>query len=189
LGSAAPNFALPDAVSGKMVTLDHFASSPALLVMFLCNHCPFVKHVRAGVAQLARDYRAKGVGIVGISTNDVQSHPEDSPAKMAEEARAAGYVFPYLYDESQAVAKAYRAACTPDFFLFDKDRRLVYRGQMDDSRPAKYLEGKEIPVTGSDLRAALDATLGGTALTAKQFPSMGCNIKWRPGNEPDYYSH
>jgi peroxiredoxin len=189
IGSDAPNFSLPDAVTGKTVTLDHFASAPALLVMFICNHCPFVKHVRAGIAQLARDYKATGVGIVAISSNDIATHPDDSPAKMAEEARVADYTFPYLYDASQEVAKAYRAACTPDFFLFDQERKLVYRGQMDDSRPSKYLDGKEIPVTGSDLRAALDATLAGKPVSPTQYPSMGCNIKWKAGNEPDYYNH
>jgi peroxiredoxin len=182
LGTQAPDFRLPDA-NQKMVSLSDFKGAPALLVMFLCNHCPYVKHIRAGLAQLARDYRSRGVGIVGINSNDVVNYPADSPALMAAEAKAAGYLFPYLYDETQAVARAYRAACTPDFYLFDQHRRLVYRGQMDDSRP-----GSKVPVTGKDLRAALDAVLAGKAVSGKQKASMGCNIKWKPGNEPDYFS-
>src|ERR1043166_7382828 len=154
LGTAAPDFRLPD-TNGKTVSLADFKGKP-ILVMFLCNHCPYVKHIQAGLAQLGRDYLPRGAAIVGISSNDVVNYPADSPEKMKDEARAAGYTFPYLYDESQAVAKAYRAACTPDFYVFDKDRKLVYRGQMDDSRPNS---GK--PVTGTDLRAALDAALAG----------------------------
>jgi peroxiredoxin len=184
LGSAAPDFALPDAVTGKTVALADFTSAPALLVVFMCNHCPYVKHIRAELARLGREYQSRGVAIVGISSNDVASHPDDSPAKMAEEARAAGYTFPYLYDESQAVAKAYRAACTPDLFLFDAARKLVYRGQFDDSRPRVE---QPLPVTGRDLRAALDALLVGQPLPADQKPSLGCNIKWKPGNEPEYF--
>lgn len=183
LGTTAPAFSLPD-TQGKNVSLADFSAAPALLVMFICNHCPFVKHIRTGLAQLARDYQARGAAIVGISSNDVGSHLDDSPEKMAQEARDAGYVFPYLYDESQQVAQAYRAACTPDFFLFDRDKRLVYRGQLDDSRP-----GNGIPVTGGDLRAALDAVLAGKAPAAEQKPSIGCNIKWIAGNEPDYFPH
>ncbi len=183
LGTVAPAFSLPDVVSGKAMTLDDFAGAPALLVMFICNHCPFVKHVRAELARLGRDYQGgapgKGVAMVAISSNDAQAYPDDSPVKMAEEARAAGYSFPYLYDETQAVARAYSAACTPDFFLFDAQRRLVYRGQLDDSRPSKYLDGKEIPVTGADLRAAIDAVLAGKPVKAEQRASMGCNIKWK----------
>ncbi|MBC7835806.1 MAG: thioredoxin family protein [Phycisphaerales bacterium] len=181
LGTAAPDFALPDAVSGEQVQLSHFQDSRALVVMFICNHCPFVKHVRAQLARLAPDYQTKGVGIVAISSNDVKNYPDDSPAKMKTEARDAGYTFPYLYDESQSVAKAYKAACTPDFYLFDAAKKLVYRGQLDDSRPSN---GK--PVTGADLRAALEAVLAGKPAKPEQWPSIGCNIKWKPGNEPGY---
>ncbi|MGH7131496.1 MAG: thioredoxin family protein [Phycisphaerales bacterium] len=186
LGTPAPDFALPDATqNGKIVTLADFTGKPALLVMFLCNHCPFVKHVRAQLAQLGRDYQPKGVGIVAISANDIASHPDDSPEKMALEAKVAGYTFPYLYDESQSVAKAYSAACTPDFFVFDAQHRLVYRGQLDESRPSKYT-GRDVPVTGKDLRTALDAALAGKPPVTTQYPSLGCNIKWKPGNEPEY---
>ena len=181
LGTKAPDFRLPE-TNGKTVSLSDFKSAPALLVVFLCNHCPYVKHIRAGLAQLARDYLPRGVGIVGISSNDIANYPADSPALMAEEAKAAGYLFPYLYDETQAVAKTYRAACTPDFFLFGPDQRLVYRGQMDDSRP-----GNDIPVTGQHLRAALEAVLAGKPVSPRQKSSLGCNIKWKPGNEPDYF--
>jgi peroxiredoxin len=180
LGTAAPDFSLPD-TDGNAVTLANFQGRP-LLVMFICNHCPFVKHIRGELARLGRDYQSRGVAIVAISSNDVSGYPADSPENMKQEAKAAGYSFPYLYDESQAVAKAYRAACTPDFFLFDKDHRLVYRGQLDDSRP-----GNNIPVTGKDLRAALDAVLAGNPVPPNQKPSIGCNIKWKPGNEPDYF--
>jgi len=181
LGTKAPAFRLPD-TGGKTVSLADFNGAPALLVVFMCNHCPYVKHIRSGLAQLARDYQPRGVAVVGISSNDVANYPADSPAKMAEEAKAAGYIFPYLYDETQQVAKDYRAACTPDIFLFDKDQRLAYRGQMDDSRP-----GNGLPVTGKDLRAALDAILAGKPVPPAQKPSIGCNIKWKPGNEPDYF--
>ena len=181
LGTAAPDFKLPD-TNGKTVSLADFQDKPALLVLFICNHCPYVKHIRAGLAQLARDYLPRGVAIVGINSNDVANYPDDSPARMKEEVKSAGYLFPYLYDETQAVAKAYRAACTPDIYLFDKDRKLVYRGQMDDSRP-----GNGIPVTGKDLRAALDAVLAGKPVSPNQKASMGCNIKWKAGNEPDYF--
>ena len=182
LGTQAPAFRLPDP-SGIIVSLADFKRAPALLVVFMCNHCPYVKHIRDGLAKLARDYRSKDVAVVGINSNDVESYPADSPAKMAEEAASANYVFPYLYDETQVVAKAYRAACTPDFYLFDKDQRLVYRGQFDDSRP-----GNGLPVTGKDLRAALDAVLAGKPMPLNQTPSIGCNIKWKPGNEPGYFS-
>ncbi len=182
LGTNAPDFRLPDTVSGKTIALADFAVAPALLVAFICNHCPFVEHIRAGLAQIGREYQARGVAVVAISSNDVGTHPQDGPAKMADEARAAGYTFPYLYDETQAVAKVYRAACTPDFFLFDTSRRLVYRGQLDDSRP-----GSGLPVTGADLRAALEAVLAGKAASPNQKPSIGCNIKWKPGNAPDYF--
>jgi len=178
LGTTAPAFALPDTVSGKTVALDSFKGKP-LLVMFLCNHCPFVKHVRAELAKLGRDYGPKGVAMVGISSNDAASYPQDGPAEMAKEAAEAGYSFPYLYDESQAVAKAYSAACTPDFFLFDAGKKLVYRGQLDESRPKNGL-----PVTGKDLRAALDAVVAGRPVAQQQMPSIGCNIKWKSGNGP-----
>ena len=181
LGTSAPDFKLPD-TNGNVVSLSDFTGKPALLVMFICNHCPYVKHLRDALAQLAREYQPRGVAVVGISSNDVENYPEDGPAKMAEEAKAAGYTFPYLYDASQAIAKAYRAACTPDFFLFGPDCRLVYRGQFDDSRP-----GNGIPVTGKDLRAALDLLLAGRPASADQKPSLGCNIKWKPGNEPEYF--
>lgn len=183
LGTVAPDFSLPD-VDGKPVSLADFRGSPALLVMFICNHCPFVKHVAAELAKLARDYQAKGVAIVGISSNDIEAHPADSPAKMKEEAEFRGYTFPYLFDATQQVAHAYHAACTPDFFLFDSEQKLAYRGQLDASRP-----GSDIPVTGTDLRAALDALLAGEFVTTEQRASLGCNIKWKPGNEPDYFSN
>ena len=181
LGTVAPDFRLPDP-GGKLVSLADYRGAPALLVLFICNHCPYVKHLREGLAQLGRDYSARGVAIMAISANDAVNYPEDSPARMAAEAQSAGYTFPYLHDESQAVARAYRAACTPDFFLFDKTRRLVYRGQFDDSRP-----GNAVPVTGKDLRAALDAVLSGQPVAPTQKPSLGCNIKWKPGKEPDYF--
>ncbi len=178
LGTKAPEFSLPN-VDGRQVSLADFADSPALLVVFMCNHCPYVKHVAEGLAKLAREYQRRGVAVVGINSNDVANYPDDSPAKMAEEVRVRGYTFPYLYDETQEVAKAYGAACTPDFFVFDREQKLVYRGQMDSSRP-----GNGVPVTGEDLRAALDAVLEGKPVPSRQKPSLGCNIKWRPGNEP-----
>lgn len=181
LGTKAPDFTLPNPEGGS-ISLGQFRGAPALVVMFLCNHCPFVKHIRAGLARFARDYSPRGVAIVGISSNDATSYPADGPQKMAEEVRNAGYTFPYLYDETQAVAKAYRAACTPDFYLFDKEQFLVYRGQFDDSRP-----GNSLPVTGKDLRAAVDAVLAGQAIPEVQKPSIGCNIKWKPGSAPDYF--
>ena len=181
LGTTAPDFSLPD-TNGKTVSLADLKDSPALLVIFICNHCPYVKHIRAGLAQLARDYQPKRVAIVGINSNDAANYPKDSPARMKEEVKSAGYIFPYLYDETQAVAKAYRAACTPDIYLFDRNRKLVYRGQLDDSRP-----GNGIPVTGKDLRAALDAVLAGKPVPPSQKASIGCNIKWKSGNEPDYF--
>ena len=181
LGTAAPDFSLPDA-GGKTVSLSDFADAPVLLVIFMCNHCPFVIHVAAGLAELAREYRQRGMAVVGINSNDVANFPDDAPAKMAEEVEHRGYTFPYLYDETQEVAKAYRAACTPDFYVFDKDRKLVYRGQMDSSRP-----GSSIEVTGEDLRAALDAVLAGRPVAEEQRASIGCNIKWKAGNEPDYF--
>jgi peroxiredoxin len=188
LGTPAPAFSLPDTVSGRTVALRDFARSDALLVMFICNHCPYVKHVRAELARLGRDYgvggsasRGRSVGIVAISSNDAAAYPDDAPDKMAAEAREAGYTFPYLYDESQKVARAYGAACTPDFFLFDGTMKLAYRGQLDDSRPKVETP---LPVTGKDLRAALDAVLRGQSPSANQVASLGCNIKWKPGNEP-----
>jgi peroxiredoxin len=181
LGTKAPDFRLPD-TSGKTISLADFKAAPALVVVFMCNHCPYVKHMREGLAKLARDYQPKSVAMVGISSNDVANYPDDSPAKMAAEAKSAGYVFSYLYDESQEVAKAYKAACTPDFYVFDKDQRLVYRGQLDDSRP-----GNGMPVTGKDVRSALDSVLAGKSVSPTQKPSIGCNIKWKPGNEPEYF--
>lgn len=182
LGTPAPDFSLPDVVTGKTVSLAGFKNSPALLVMFICNHCPYVKHVQAGLTQMAKDFQARGVAVVGLSSNDVRNYPEDSPEKMKEEARRAGYSFPYLYDESQSIARAYRAACTPDFFLFDGQRKLVYRGQMDGAR-----HGNNVPVTGNDLRAAVDSVLAGKPVASNQIPSLGCNIKWKPGQEPEYF--
>jgi peroxiredoxin len=177
LGTSAPDFSLPDVVSGRTITLASFAGDTALLVMFICRHCPFVKHVQDELARLGIDYRGRGVGIVAISANDVATHPDDAPHLLKEMAEELAFIFPYCYDETQEVAKDYRAACTPDFFLFDKERRLVYRGQLDDSRPDN---GK--PVNGRDLRAAIDAVLFGRAVGADQRPSIGCNIKWKQGN-------
>lgn len=182
LGTPAPTFDLPEPATGRTVTLTDFQNAPALLVIFMCNHCPFVKHLRQGLAQFAREYQDRGLAIVAVSANDVANYPEDSPARMVEEARVFGYPFPYLYDETQVVAKAYRAACTPDFFLFDAGRKLVYRGQFDGSRP-----GNNLPVTGADLRAAADAALAGQPVSSNQKPSIGCNIKWKAGNGPEYY--
>jgi peroxiredoxin len=174
LGTMAPDFRLPDP-NGKEISSDEFKGAPALLVMFLCNHCPYVKHIRSGLAEFVKGVQSAGVAVVGISSNDVAQYPEDGPAKMGEEIRSARYTFPYLYDEDQSVARAYRAACTPDFFLFDKNRKLAYRGQFDGSRP-----GNNIPVTGTDLRAAVEAVLAGRPVPAGQKPSVGCGIKWKP---------
>ena len=182
LGTQAPDFALPN-IDGNTVRLADFENAPALLVIFMCNHCPFVKHVAKGLADLAREYQEKGVAVVGISANDVEHYPQDDLDAMKREAIEQGYTFPYLYDETQSVAKAYRAACTPDFFVFDQHQKLAYRGQMDSSRP-----GSDIPVTGDDLRRALDAVLAGEPLDEDQTPSIGCNIKWKPGQEPDYFN-
>jgi peroxiredoxin len=178
LGTAAALFTLPDS-NGKPVSLDDFAAAPGLLVMFICNHCPFVQHIRGGLAEFGRDYGPRGLAIVAINSNDVAAYPADSPEKMALEAERAGYTFPYVYDATQEVARAYGAACTPDFFLFDRHRRLVYRGQFDDSRP-----GNDRPVTGADLRRAADAVLAGRPVAGPQRPSIGCNIKWKPGTAP-----
>jgi peroxiredoxin len=180
LGTSAPPFRLPDP-QGKLVSADDFKEAPALLVAFICNHCPYVKHIRAKFAEFAKEAKARGVAVVAISSNDVSAYPDDGPAKMAEEITLAGYSFPYLYDESQEIAKAYQAACTPDFFLFDRERKLVYRGQFDDSRPES---GR--PVTGKDLRAAVDAVLAGKPVPADQKPSMGCNIKWKTAGAARY---
>ena len=181
LESQAPAFSLPEP-GGSHVSLDDFPNASAFLIMFICNHCPFVKHVRHELAKLGRGYLAKGVAVIAISSNDVDSHPDDRPEMMIEEKAEIGYTFPYLYDEDQAVAKAYQAACTPDFYVFDAARSLAYRGQLDGSRP-----GNSVPVTGVDLRAALDAVLDGRPVSTDQRPSMGCNIKWRPGNQPEYF--
>lgn len=181
LGTEAPDFALPDVTTGKTVRLADFDGRKALLVLFLCRHCPYVKHVQDGIAQLARDSEGTGLGIVAISANDPAEYPEDAPEGLAEQAAEVGFSFPYLFDERQEVAKAYTAACTPDPFLFDADRKLVYRGQLDGARP-----GNDVPVTAEDVRSAIDAVLADRPAPADQRPSVGCSIKWRPGNEPDY---
>lgn len=179
LGTAAPDFSLPDVTTGRTVSLAEFADAPALLVMFICRHCPYVAHVRPELARLGTDHVGTGLAIIAIGANDPETYPEDAPEGLAQEAREAGYVFPYLFDETQEVARAYTAACTPDFFLFDRERALVYRGQLDGSRP-----GNDVPVTGEDLRTAIDAALADTPISEDQRPSVGCSIKWRPGNEP-----
>ncbi len=181
LGTPAPSFSLPD-TDGNTVSIDDFKSDPALLVIFMCNHCPFVKHIREGLAEFAREYGAQGLAIVGINANDIDAYPQDGPDMMAKEVEEIGYVFPYLFDDSQEVARAYGAACTPDFFLYDDERTLVYRGQFDDSRP-----GNDVPVTGTDLIQAVEQLLAGEPIDAEQTPSVGCNIKWRPGNEPEWF--
>lgn len=181
LGQNAPEFQLPDVVSGQIMSLDSFAGKSGLLVIFLCRHCPFVKHIQGELAKLGRDYQDADLGIVAISANDAGNYPEDAPDKLQEMAKTLGLTFPLCYDESQETAKAYTAACTPDFFLFDRDRKLVYRGQFDDSRP-----GNNQPVTGQDLRSAIDAVLAQSPISDTQKPSIGCNIKWKPGNEPAY---
>ena len=182
LGTPAPDFSLPAPATGVTVSLSDFSGSEALLVVFLSNHCPFVKHLADHFAGIAAEYQGRGVAVVGINANDVTTHPDDSPAKMKDEVARRGYTFPYLFDESQEVARAYRAACTPDFFLFGPDAKLVYRGQYDASRPSLGT-----PVTGEDLRAAMDAVLAGKAPPAEQVPSVGCNIKWRAGGEPEWF--
>lgn len=181
LGTKAPEFHLTDVVSGNTVSLETFAGKKGLLVMFICRHCPYVKHIQQELARIGQDYRNSDLGIVAISANDAVHYPEDAPEPLAEMATQLGFSFPFCYDETQSVAKTYTAACTPDFFLFDADRRLVYRGQLDESRP-----GNDIPVTGRDLRAAIDAVLMGNPVSPDQKPSIGCNIKWKPGNEPSY---
>jgi peroxiredoxin len=182
LGTVAPDFTLPDTIGHSIsVSLSSFRDAKALLIMFLSNHCPFVKHVQKEIVLIASEYQTKGVAVIGISANDADAFPEDGPEAMAQEIRRAGYDFAYLYDETQKVAQTYRAACTPDFYVFDRDHRLVYRGQLDDSRP-----GNDVPVTGRDVRAAIDAVLAGKPVSPTQKPSLGCSIKWKPGNEPDY---
>lgn len=174
LGTKAPDFVLPDTVSDKELSLEEIKSDKATVIMFTCNHCPFVKHVNEGIVALAKDYQSKGVAFVAISSNDVENYPDDSPEKMKETAAEEGYTFPYLYDESQEVAKAYDAACTPDFYIFDGDLKCTYRGQLDGARP-----GNDVPVTGEDIRTALDAMLAGEEVSQEQRPSLGCNIKWK----------
>jgi peroxiredoxin len=181
LGAEAPHFYLPDP-SGRPHSLTDFEGAPALLVVFMCNHCPYVQHVAPTLARLAREFQERGVAVVGINSNDFQTYPDDAPQKMAEEIARRGYTFPYLIDQRQDVAKAYQAACTPDFYVFDKDRKLAYRGQMDGSRP-----GNAVPVTGRDLQDAIEAVLAGRPAAKDQRPSIGCNIKWTPGNAPDYF--
>jgi peroxiredoxin len=183
LGTPAPDFTLPNPVTGSTVSLAELRDAPALLVVFMCNHCPFVIHLRSALAVFAKEYQAKGLAMVGISSNDVIAYPQDGPGPMKAEYQSAGYTFPYLFDETQEVAKAYGAACTPDFFLFDGRQKLAYRGQFDDSRPKTT-----IPITGADLRAACDAVLQGKPVPSDQSPSIGCNIKWKPGREPAYFT-
>ena len=190
LGTSAPDFSLAD-TQGKTVCLADYASQKALLVMFICNHCPYVKHVAPELARIGIDYADKSLGIVAIQSNDITTHPDDAPEKMAQEKSLRGYTFSYLFDADQSVAKAYTAACTPDFFLFDADRKLIYRGQLDNTRPKRISSGvydSTVQPTGKDLRHAIDTVLCGHNLTPQQIPSMGCNIKWAPGNEPTYYN-
>ena len=181
LGTTAPSFILPDVTTGKMYSLDAFHGKDALLVMFICRHCPYVKHVEQEIAKIGKDYQDKKLGIIAISSNDPTTYPDDAPDQLKEMAKRLGFRFPFCFDEQQEIAKAYKAACTPDFYLFDAQRRLVYRGQLDDSRP-----GNNKPVTGHDLRAAIDAVLAGKPVDDKQKPSIGCSIKWKPGNAPSY---
>jgi peroxiredoxin len=182
LGTPAPAFSLSNVIGGEVVSLDTFASKKALLLMFICRHCPYVKHVQQELANIGKDYADEDIGIVAIASNDVENYPADAPESLKEMAEALGFNFPYLYDETQVVAKAYTAACTPDFFVFDENRKLVYRGQLDSSRP-----GNGVPVSGEDLRGALDAVLADEAVHPDQRPSVGCNIKWKAGNEPNYF--
>ncbi|MGB3788815.1 MAG: thioredoxin family protein [Phormidesmis sp.] len=182
LGTTAPSFELEDVVSGNTVSLDTFKGKKGLLLMFICQHCPFVKHVEDQLGQIGQDYVPKGIGILAVSANNIESHPQDSPENMREQVKRANFNFPYAYDATQAVAKSYTAACTPDFFLFDGDFKLAYRGQLDDSRP-----GNDLPVDGKDLRAALDKVVAGESVSETQKPSIGCNIKWIPGKEPAYF--
>ncbi|MEX0779277.1 MAG: thioredoxin family protein [Balneolales bacterium] len=182
LGTKAPHFSLEDTISGKTYSPDDFKANKAFLVMFICNHCPYVKMIKQGLVNYASDYMPRDVGIVAISSNDAETHPDDSPENMKQDAESFGYLFPYLYDESQEAAKAYKAACTPDLFLFDENQELVYRGQFDGSRP-----GNKVPVTGNDLRKATEKVLAGERVPEEQIPSIGCNIKWKKGNEPEYF--
>jgi peroxiredoxin len=182
LGTTAPDFKLQDVVSGKVISLSTFSNQKVLLVMFICRHCPYVIHVKKELARIGENYISKGVGIVAVSSNDAESYPDDSPEKLKEMAEDLRFNFPVCYDESQEVAKAYHAACTPEFYVFDENKKLVYRGQLDDSRPQNG-----VPVTGKDLRAALDAALSGKSISQEQKPGIGCNIKWKPGNEPEYF--
>ncbi|NES22933.1 MAG: thioredoxin family protein [Symploca sp. SIO3E6] len=182
IGSKAPDFQLPDVRSNQIVSLDTFAGKQGLLVMFICNHCPFVKHVQGELAKIGQDYGNSNLGIVAISANDAANYPDDDFNHLQEMAQRLGLTYPLCYDESQETAQAYTAACTPDFFLFDANQQLAYRGQLDDSRP-----GNNEPVNGKDLRAAIDALLASQTVNPDQKPSIGCNIKWKPGNEPDYY--
>lgn len=182
LGTKAPNFNLPDVVSGKTISLKSFENKKAFLIMFICRHCPYVQHVKEEIARIDKDYKDKNIGLVAISANDIASYPDDAPLKLKEMAQELRFTFPFCFDETQEVAKVYTAACTPDFFLFDKDRKLVYRGQLDDSRPSNNL-----PVTGYDLRQAIEAVLEDKLVNQDQKPSMGCNIKWKIGNEPSYF--
>ncbi|NEP24481.1 thioredoxin family protein [Moorena sp. SIO3I6] len=184
LGTKAPEFQLPDAVSGETISLETFAGKQGLLVMFICRHCPFVKHVQGELAKLGKDYADANLGMVAISANDADNYPDDAPDKLKEMAQELGFTFPFCHDQTQETAQTYTAACTPDFFLFDANQELVYRGQLDDSRPSNG-----IPVTGKDLRAAIDAVLGSQPVNSEQKPSIGCNIKWKPGNEPAYCDH
>jgi peroxiredoxin len=183
LGTNVPDFSLP-ATDGTTVSSADLAGASGVLVMFICNHCPFVKHIRGGLAQFGKDYQGSGLKIVAINSNDTDTHPDDSPENMKAEVAEQGYVFPYLCDADQSVAKKFKAACTPDLFLFDASGTLAYRGQFDGSRP-----GNDVPVTGKDMRVAVDAVLRGDAIGGDQIPSVGCNIKWRAGNEPEYARH
>lgn len=182
LGTKAPDFSLPDVVSGKTLSLASFKDQKVLVVMFICQHCPFVQHIKDALTQLGRDYQKKPIGMIAISSNDAEKFPDDAPEQLKAMAQQQGFTFPFCYDATQETAKAYTAACTPDFFLFGDNRTLLYRGQLDDSRPDS---GK--PVTGKDLRAAMDAVLAGKTPSADQRASIGCNIKWKPGNEPEYF--
>jgi peroxiredoxin len=182
LGTRAPDFSLPDVRTGQTVSLAELQGKDALLVLFMCAHCPFVKLVEAEFAAIGRDYQSKGLGLVAISANDAENYPDDAPQRLREQAERLGFTFPYLYDESQEAARAYRAACTPDLYLFDRELKLAYRGQLDDARP-----GNGLPVNGKNLRAAINSVLAGKKVTESQLPATGCNIKWKPGNEPDYF--
>ena len=182
LGTKAPEFSLPDVISGESYSLEKFKGNKAVLIIFMCNHCPYVKLIKESLVEYAADYMPKGVGVIAVSSNDIENYPDDGPEKMKEDAERLGYPFPYLFDESQEVAKAYKAACTPDLFLFDENLELKYRGQFDDSRP-----GNDIDPTGADLREATDKVLSGETVPEDQTPSVGCNIKWKKGNEPEYF--